>query len=141
MAADRDRQRWDPRHAAGHATPSAPFGSAHLPEDLRGRTALDVAAGTGAVSLWAAGRGMHVTAIDVSPVGLDVLDRAAATLGLSPLVTTVCRDLDEGLGTSNTFDLVVCRNSRDPELYPALATAVSPGGWLSISVLSGTGRL
>ncbi len=140
MAADRDRERWDPRHAAGRSEPSAPFGAAHLPEDLRGRTALDVAAGTGGVSLWAATLGMQVTAIDISPVGLGLLDQAAAALGLSALVTTVCRDLDEGLGTVVTFDLVVCRNFRDPDLYPALAAAVSPGGWLSISVLGGDGR-
>ncbi len=135
MAADRDRRRWDLRHRDGVAEPSAPFGWSHLPTDLTDRTGLDVAAGTGGVSLWAAARGMRMTAIDISGVGLRALADAATELDLSERITTVVRDLDHGLGTTDSFDLVVCRNFREPTLYPALRAAIAPGGWLSITVL------
>ena len=37
------------------------------------------------------------------------------------------------------FEVVVCRRYRDPALYPALASALAPGGLLVVSVLSEVG--
>jgi 2-polyprenyl-3-methyl-5-hydroxy-6-metoxy-1,4-benzoquinol methylase len=131
---ERDRSRWDARHAAAADVGPLP------PDALRGREALvsragralDVACGRGAVALWLARRGMAVDAVDVSGVAL------AAAAAAEPHVRWWKHDLDEGLPSacSGPYDVVVCQRFRDPALYPRLAAALAPGGLLAVTVLS-----
>ncbi len=77
-----------------------------LPDDLRGRRILDAGCGTGALAVEAAGRGAHVTAIDLSPtlVGL-ARERAPRNL---PIDFRVGDMADPALGR---FDHVVGMDS------------------------------
>jgi SAM-dependent methyltransferase len=136
-----DQQRWDDQHAtASPAVPAPPAllrGREHLLP--AGGRALDVACGRGGATVWLAGRGFVVDAVDVSPVALDALAVLARWHGVADRVRTHRHDLDVGLPAAarTGFDVVVCQRFRDPGLYPELATALVAGGLLVISVLSG----
>lgn len=144
-----DRERWDQRHGASHheeLQPSAPTSLFEL-EDLLPkvssacqRRVLDVACGTGRTAVWFAQRDFSVDAIDVSPVALCVASGFAARLGVSSKVTWREVDLDGGIGTSDTYDVVLCQRFRDPKLYSQLAARTAPGGLLLVTVLSECGH-
>lgn len=140
-----DATRWDERHR--HA--SAP--TARAPEPVHERadlatfvpsagTALDVACGTGDQALWLAERGLHVVAIDVSPVAIAALTAAAADLGLAGRIDARIVDLDAGLPPDpRSVDVIVCRRFRDPALYPRFVERLARGGIGIVSVLSQVG--
>ena len=138
---DSDRRRWDKRYAdVSTASPAAPdaLAAPGAPADVRraGGRALDLACGTGAVSLWLADGGMEVLAVDVSPRAIALLRRAAGDAGVSALVDARVGDLDAGLPDPGPFDVIVCQRFRDRRLYPAIVTALTPGGYGCVTVLT-----
>jgi len=143
---DEERERWDDRHAgAGPVEPAPPealaaAGSATPPAGVA--HVLDVACGTGAQALWAAGHGLAVDALDVSPVAIDRLREEAAARGLDGFVTARVVDLDDGLPTElrESYDLIVCQRFRAPWLWPRLVGLLAPGGLLAVSELSEVGH-
>lgn len=144
QAAEADRVRWDARHSGAApcvAPPLLPPRTARSIVLPRVGRALDVACGTGGVSIWLAQRGLDVTAVDISPVGLDALRGAATEHGV--ILDTMVGDLSHRLPTeldNSVFDLIVCQRYRAPELYPCLVSALRPGGLLVITVLSEVGH-
>ena len=143
--ADEDRERWDERYASAPEVvePSAPerIGVVLDRIPVTGR-ALDVACGLGAQSLWAAERGLHVTALDVSPTATSVVAAAADRAGLADRVEAHTHDLDRGLPEDlpAPFDLVIVQRFRAPNLYPELVRCLAPHGVLVVSVLSEVGH-
>jgi magnesium-protoporphyrin O-methyltransferase len=94
-----------------------------LPQDLRGKRLLDAGAGTGALSMEAARRGAHVTAIDLSPTLVDLArTRIPVDLGEGRIEFLVGDMLDPALGH---FDHIVCMDSlihyRAPDVVRAVA--------------------
>ena len=81
--AESDRIRWDQRYSGEEETLSTPppwiedF-DAQIP---RHGPALDIAAGSGRLSLWLANRGLRVTAVDISAVGLQLGFRVVVNCG------------------------------------------------------------
>jgi SAM-dependent methyltransferase len=142
---EEDRQRWDDRYKDQDRVDPAP------PEALRDRgdllaivpaagRALDIACGRGAAALWAAQRGLHVLALDVSPLAVGKLRSAANEAGLDERIEARVVDLDDGLPDDATgFALVICQRFRDPRLYGPLFAALAPGGMLVVTVLSEVG--
>jgi SAM-dependent methyltransferase len=142
-----DRRRWDQRWADNG--PSAVEITARPPDVIddhprlldrlpsRG-PALDVACGVGAQSLWMAGRGLDVTALDVSPVAVDLLRAAADQQGLS--VDARVHDTDAGL-PDDLIELavIVCQRYRAARLYEEFVERLRPGGVLVLTVLSAVG--
>jgi SAM-dependent methyltransferase len=131
-----DAQRWDERYAHRRTgEPSPPIGLDGVALPAGGRC-LDVACGLGEQSLWAAGHGFDVLAIDASTVAVEALRAAAAERHLAIEAHVV--DLDGGLPSSvaGACSLVICQRFRDPRLYGALAAALAPVGVLAITVLS-----
>jgi SAM-dependent methyltransferase len=97
--------------------------------------AADLGAGEGRNSIWLAGAGWQVTAIDFSQVALGRLRARAASEHLT--VETVAADIDNYLQNGETFDLVVVANIHpDPDdrrrLLQAAAAAVATGGHLFV---------
>lgn len=95
-------------------------------------TALDVGCGEGADTVWLAGRGWTVTALELSGVALERAQRAAAAAGVE--ATWVHAGLVEA-GRLGPFDLVVCMypavpRTSDGAAERALLDAVAPGGRL-----------
>jgi SAM-dependent methyltransferase len=126
--ADEDRVKWDQRWAAERDLPrSVPAWVAELDGELpRTGRALDVAAGAGRLAVAMARRGLEVTAVDISPVGLALAREAARDEGLK--LHTVVRDLErEGL-PEGSFDLICCFHYRQPGLFPSIRNALSIGG-------------
>lgn len=88
-----------------------------------GAAVLDVAAGGGRHTLFFAGRGHAVTAID----------RDISALPREPAIEVVAADLEGGSAwplPGRTFGAVVVTNYLHRPLFPALLDALSPGGVL-----------
>jgi hypothetical protein len=99
-----------------------------------------VACGLGGQTLWLAGRGLHVVALDVSPVAIATVVESAAAAGLSGRVDARVTDLDAGLPPEPaTVDVIVCQRFRQPALYPQFADRLRPGGIGLVTVLSEVG--
>lgn len=142
---DDDATRWDERYRDNElAEARPPDVLAEHPELLprvpaHGR-AVDIACGTGAQSLWLAGRGLAVTALDVSPVAIDLTIAAARRAGLAESITARVTDLDAGLPTDlDHVDVVICQRFRHPNLFPAIVDCLRPGGIAVVTVLSSVG--
>ena len=98
--------------------------------------ALDVGCGEGADTVWLAGRGWQVTAVDISSVALGRAAGHAADAGLADRVTFRHADLRTD-PTGEGYDLVSAQFMHLPpderrELYTRLAAAVAPGGTLLV---------
>jgi tellurite methyltransferase len=91
-----------------------------------GKRALDVACGAGRHSLFLAGRGLRVVAVDRSPAALEEGRELARLRGLR--VNWVRADLESFPLPTEAFDVIVCFYYRDPGLYAGLRAALRPGG-------------
>jgi tellurite methyltransferase len=127
-----DRERWDRRWGSGEHAGLEPLAWLAEVADLlpdAGR-ALDVAAGAGRIALGLAARGLETTAVDVSPVALERLSRAAATRELA--VVTRALDLEREPLPAGPFDVVTCVDYLQRDLFPALVQRLRPGGALLV---------
>lgn len=123
---------WDQRYgAAGFAYGTEPNDFLVSVEDrLRGEV-LCLGEGEGRNAVWLAGRGLAVTAVDLSAVGLAKAERLAAERGV--VIDTVCADLSGfDLGESR-WDAVVSIWCHLPaplraDLHRRVVRALRPGG-------------
>jgi SAM-dependent methyltransferase len=126
------RERWNARRAAGGLEPFPDTPAQWLVEhaallDGAGR-ALDVACGDGRNARFLGELGYEVDAVDVSDVAIDAL-RAAAP-ARAPRVHPRVADLEREAPEQNAYDVVVCFNYLQRDLFGALAGALRPGGTL-----------
>ncbi len=126
--AEEDRVHWDKRWSEDRDRPRAlPSWVADLDDELpRTGRALDLAAGAGRVAVAMARRGLDVTAVDISPVGLALAREAARDEGLK--LRTVTADLESEGIQSGPWDLIACFHYRQPDLFAAIKTELAPGG-------------
>lgn len=117
-SAEKDRIRWDARH---RCTQTPRVAAPMLPPDVdaeevlpRAGRALDVACGTGGVSIWLAQRGLEVTALDISPVALAVLESEAQKRALQ--VEAATADCMPGLPSHLGPASAVCAD-KEPRIY------------------------
>jgi len=100
-------------------------------------TALELGCGDGGDAIWLAGRGWHVTAVDISAVALRRAAERAAAAGVGDRVTNERHDLARTFPVGS-FDLVAALYLHTPFDFPrarvlqAAARAVAPGGDLLI---------
>ena len=140
-----DAERWDARHRnAGPPTPQPPDALVARPDLVpllpTTGTAIDVACGVGAQTLWLAARGLRVVALDVSPVAIASVVQAATIGGVSARVDVRATDLDAGLPLEPAgVDVVVCQRFRQPALYPQLVDRLRPAGIGIVTVLCEVG--
>lgn len=119
-----DRIKWNKKHAEkapGRLIPD-------IVRDFCGHAptgpALDIACGTGAVSLYLAGRGFHVDAVDISDVALAKFAKQ------HPCIRTVCADLDEFDLPVDHYNLIVNLRYLNRRLFPQIIDSLKPGGVL-----------
>jgi tellurite methyltransferase len=132
MVSEDERTRWDQRYATGEYVPRtapSPFLIDWLDRIPVGR-ALDVATGTGRNALALAEAGFDVEAVDISAVAIDRARQKAERRGLA--VRWTVADLDTDPLPGNDHDLVTVVRYRNPELWPRLAAALAPDGWLLV---------
>jgi tellurite methyltransferase len=138
---------WDEQHRLAAEEPvgePASIVRELLPILPRG-AALDVACGTGRHALLLAARHQHVTAVDWSGTGLDILEsRARAARVPVHRIDTVERigkslhggiamvhaDLERLELPENSFELILCVQFLQRSLFPQLLRAIRPGGML-----------
>ena len=95
-----------------------------------GDRALDFACGTGRHTLWLAGLGYHVDAVDISMVALRHLSRSAEEQVLSHSIRLIQADLTEWRPEKTTYDLIFVTRYLDRTAIPALVAALKPDGLL-----------
>lgn len=135
-----DREAWNERYASAPllwTVDPGPFLGAQVGPMAPGH-ALDLGAGEGRNSLWLAGRGWEVTAVDFSDVALDRGATRARQMGLDGRVHWVLADLDEFRPPADTFDLALLAfvHPRPPHRARLLAdtvTSLRPEGVLLIA--------
>jgi 2-polyprenyl-3-methyl-5-hydroxy-6-metoxy-1,4-benzoquinol methylase len=89
-------------------------------------TALDLAGGLGRHALWLASKNWQVTVVDVSPVAIGKVSRAANQLNLSlDFFAEDAAEYEFGLAR---FDLIVLFYHFDRTLFPKIVSALRPGG-------------
>lgn len=128
--ADDDRERWNRKYQqarAGAGEPSAALVELSRWLPRRGQ-ALDVAGGAGANAVWLARRGLEVTVVDVSEVGLALARTHAQREGVA--LATVRADLEVEPLPAGPWALVVCCCYLQRDLIPRIVEALEPGGRL-----------
>lgn len=127
--ADADREKWDARYRTGDYPQGDPTWLKHFEDDLpkKGR-ALDVAAGSGRLSIWLARRGLDVLAIDISPVGLALAREAASDEDVH--LATRAIDLEKQPVPEGPYALVACFHYRQRTLLPVLVASLDEAGML-----------
>ena len=121
------KQKWDGRYATEDQTTSlepAPF-LRQIAATLRPCRALCLAAGSGRNAVFLAQQGYEVTAVDISPVGLDRCGKLARSRGVE--VELVEADL-LNYRFSDEFGLVTMLYYNEPSLFPKMEQVVMPEG-------------
>lgn len=127
---DADRARWDARYREEGPCAREPSPLITALDDVlprRGR-ALDVAGGAGRHALWLVRRGLEVTLVDVSPVGVDLARQAADAAGLA--LDARALDLEHDPLPGGPWDLILDFHYLQRGLFTAFARALAPGGLL-----------
>lgn len=139
-----DRRNWDDRYRIRTPTRSEdvrlpePFTS-HADRFPAAGTALELACGAGAVSVWLAGRGLNVRGLDISDVAIGEARKLAQDNEVGHRCQFDVVDLDAGLPAGVHADVICCFLFRDRGLYRSIIDRLAPGGLLAMSVLSEVG--
>jgi tellurite methyltransferase len=93
--------------------------------------ALDVAGGVGRHAIWLAERGWQVQLVDISDVGIQQAEENAKRAGVAGSIVTEIQDLNGTLDLGREQDdLILVFFFLQRELFPALISALKPGGHL-----------
>jgi tellurite methyltransferase len=123
-----DRRRWNERYRGAEVGQPSSF-LVSLDHVLpRSGTALDVAGGSGRHGLWLASRGLHVTLVDVSDVGLELAAAEARRRDLT--LEVLQRDLEFGGLPPGPWDVIVCFHYLHRPLFGSFPAALAPAGLL-----------
>jgi tellurite methyltransferase len=126
-----ERTKWDARYQADPPdfTPSAFLAALDGLLPRRGR-ALDVGGGAGRNALALARRGLDVTLVDVSPIGLALAHDEAIRTGNR--LETLALDLDTDALPAGPWDLILQAHYLHRPLFQAYPVLLAPGGLLVV---------
>jgi len=126
-----DRTKWDARYRAegGSSAPSRWLVSLDRVLPRAGR-ALDIAGGAGRNAVWLARRGLSVTLVDISPVGLALAEARAREAGVE--IVTLAMDLAREPLPAGPWDLVLQSHYLERALFAQYPEALAPGGLLLV---------
>jgi tellurite methyltransferase len=128
-------EQWNERYRSGEQVFDSPaplvveFAGAPAPG-----SALDLASGPGRNALYLAGLGWRVTALDGSPVAIDILLARSRQRGLTIDARVVNLDTREFEAQSEAYDLVLSCYFLQRDLIPGMKLALRPGGLLIMIV-------
>lgn len=130
--------RWDERYARGEElhgfTPSPPL--AEAVDGVAPGLALDLACGAGRHSLFLAGRGWRVQALDGSRAGLEKLGEEARRRSVSAAIEPRLANLEAADFTlpEDSFDLICDFHFLHRPLFDQIRRAVKPGGRFAAAI-------
>ena len=93
-----------------------------------GGRVLDLAMGEGRNAVFLAAEGFRVTGIERSPAAITKAQALAAERGVT--IDAIKADLEQFELPREKFDVVLCLYYLDRKLFPAIARALVPGGWV-----------
>ncbi len=120
---------WDERYRRGeHATrePTPLLRSAI--ENLTPGRALDIACGIGRHAIFLAERGWHVTAVDSSRVGIEILQERAREAGVTLEARVADFELGEFQIEPGAYDLIGVFYYLQRDLFPQIRAGLKAGG-------------
>jgi tellurite methyltransferase len=122
-------QKWDERYRNGQHLfdQPAPLVTRFTPELVPG-SALDLACGPGRHALYLADRGWRVTAVDGSPVAIDILRARASERNLSIDLSLADLEADEFQIEQSRYELVLSCRYFQRSLIPGIKLALRPAG-------------
>lgn len=129
-----NREAWEERYRApGYRAGKEPsiLLVEVLPELVKahpGGRVLDLAMGEGRNAVFLAGHGFRVTGIERSPTAIAKARALAAERGVA--LEVIEADLEQFILPAESFEVVLCFYYLDRMLFPAMARALVPGGWL-----------
>jgi SAM-dependent methyltransferase len=88
--------------------------------------ALDIAMGEGRNSIYLSQLGFDVTGIDISEVGVKKALALAEEKGVQ--LNAIVADLDDFPFEEESFEIVICFNFLDRNLFPKIRAVLRPGG-------------
>jgi S-adenosylmethionine-dependent methyltransferase len=120
-----------------------------LPHSTQPLLALDLGGGTGALAIYLARLGLHVTLLDASLPMLDLAGRAAQAAAVAEKIALKHGDAAQltGLFAAESFDLILCHNMLeyvdDPGaiLHHAARMLRDPSGVISVLVRNQAGEV
>lgn len=126
-----DRKKWDARYqgegAASDPSPWMVSLDAVLPRTGR---ALDIAGGGGRNAVWLARRGLAVTLVDISPVGLALATSRAERAGVE--IVTQAIDLAREPLPAGPWDVLLQFHYLERALFESYPALLAPGGLLVV---------
>jgi SAM-dependent methyltransferase len=120
---------WNERYKRGEHTCDEPYPLVvRFASQLAPGRALDIACGVGRHAIWLAERGWRVTAVDYSPVAIEILQQRAAEKRVA--IDSRIADLErhEFLIEPRSYDLIVVCNYLQRDLFPSLKEGLLSGG-------------
>ena len=127
----KDKEKWNRKYdSQEYVNGKGPSGWLEDNIDLLSSSgkALDLAGGEGRNSVYAAGRGYQVTCMDISENGLQKAEALAKEKNTT--ITTLLADLNKNSLPENEYDLVMCFNFLDRNLFSGIRKTIKPGGLL-----------
>ena len=127
---------WDARYRKGEHVNDEPHPLVtRFAANLSPGRALDLACGTGRHSLWLAGHGWQVTAVDSSTVAIGILKKQAQDRGVP--INAVCADLErhEFVIERESYDFSVVVNFLQRDLFAPIRAGTRVGG-LVIAIIA-----
>jgi tellurite methyltransferase len=123
-------EQWNERYRAGEQLFDAPVPLVVQFAGPAAGSALDLACGAGRNALYLAELGWHVTAVDGSPVALDILKARAHERGSDIDVRIADLERGEFEISSGTYDLILDCYYLQRDLFPRMQAGVRPGGMI-----------
>jgi tellurite methyltransferase len=129
-------EKWNLRYEAGEQLFKLPVPLVvDITRNLRPGLALDLASGPGRNALYLADLGWRVTALDGSPIAIELLLGRARERNLAVEAKVIDLEAGELEIPVNTFDLVLSSYYFERGLIPQIKSALRPGGLAIMIVL------
>ena len=136
-----DTTDWDQRYRSGEHNIKEPSPLLRTAiESLKPGRALDIACGAGRHAILLAEHDWHVTAVDSSRVGIEILQQRARKAGLT--VEAHVADLESGgfyIGPA-TYDLICVFYYLQRDLFSRIRAGVKPGGTVVAAIHLNDGK-
>jgi SAM-dependent methyltransferase len=126
-----DQQKWDRRYTCRDSRMGdspRPFLEGQASSLAAGGQALDLAAGEGQNSVFLAGLGYQVTAVDISQVGLDKARTRAELAGLTLDIHRVDLKIQPEFIKADAWDLIICFRYLQRDLSGWIEAGLKQGG-------------
>ena len=127
---------WNERYRTGESRLNAPSPLVErFAQHLAPGRALDLACGLGRHALYLAGLGWNVTAVDGSPIAIELLREKARAKGLAIDARTADLELSQFEIPPDSFDLICDCLYLQRDLFAPIKTGLRAGGLVIVTVL------